>query len=54
MSDLVLSLLALVVITALACAAVVLLGVLPFVRGVDLAEQRGESTVRAGVLCAAS
>lgn len=53
MADLLLSLLVLALVVALVCTAVVLLVLLPFVRGVDMAERRGFSTLRWGAISAA-
>jgi hypothetical protein len=53
MVDLLLSLLALAVLVALACVVLVLLGVTPYLRGVDMAERRGFSTLRWGAVSAA-
>ncbi len=48
--SLVLSLLSLMVLLALGGLGLLLLGVAPFLRGVDLAERRGFSTVRWGAV----
>ena len=53
MADLLLSLLSLALLVALLCAGVTVLAVAPFLRGVDMAERRGFSTLRWGVVAAA-
>lgn len=53
MVDLLLSLLALALLVALVCVVLVLLGLAPYLRGVDMAERRGFSTLRWGAVSAA-
>ena len=53
MGDLLLALLSLALIVALACVVLVLLGLAPYLRGVDMAERRGFSTLRWGAVSAA-
>jgi hypothetical protein len=52
MSDLFLALLDLALIVVLGGAALVLLGVAPYLRGLDMAERRGFSTLRWGAVSA--
>ena len=53
MADLLLSLLSLVLIVVLCAVLLVLLGLVPYLRGVDMAERRGFSTLRWGAVSAA-
>ena len=53
MGDLLLALLSLALIVALGCVVLVLLGLAPYLRGVDMAERRGFSTLRWGAVSAA-
>ncbi len=53
MADLLLSLLSLALIVALGGVVLVLLGLAPYLRGVDMAERRGFSTLRWGAVSAA-
>lgn len=53
MGDLLLSLLSLGLIVTVGSVAVVLLGVAPYLRGVDMAERRGFSALRWGAVSAA-
>lgn len=52
MGDLLLALLSLALIVVLGCVALVLLGVTPYLRGIDMAERRGFSTLRWGAFSA--
>jgi multisubunit Na+/H+ antiporter MnhG subunit len=53
MADLLLSVLSLALIVVLACVALVLLGLAPYLRGIDMAERRDFSTLRWGAVSAA-
>ena len=53
MGDLLLSVLSLALLVALLCVVLVVLGVAPYLRGIDMAERRGFSTFRWGAVSAA-